>query len=133
MIYENKHRSFQLWAYMVSHNTLIIRSSIRFPDTDGYSDLNDHTIDLEFSGVNYIELPTHFDGLEISFATNDQVQRLTGWMDDRSTAFEICTQGKSYNLVADQFIIGKSDWTFEDRIKDFNLVYPIVLFEFSGR
>lgn len=52
---ELKNRLFKIWAYTVSHNFLILRSTLKYPDQEGYNDSFKYNIDIEFSAVAYLE------------------------------------------------------------------------------
>jgi hypothetical protein len=59
-------RSFKLWLYTVSHSTLIIRSERQYPDVDYDCEYSPNTtIDIVFSGVDYIALPDQLEEVEI--------------------------------------------------------------------
>jgi hypothetical protein len=56
---------FRLWEHTVSHSTLLLRH--RSPSV---------TVDIIFSGVDYMEIPDLFNGLEIGSATAQEEERL---------------------------------------------------------
>jgi len=51
-------RDFRVWDYNVSHDQLLIRSP-KTPDRPT-------NIDIVFVGVRYMDIPTHFQCLEVS-------------------------------------------------------------------
>jgi len=60
-------RKFRIWMYTVSHSTLILRSEKQYSDVDydlKYDEPN-ITIDLIFSGVDFISIPDSFANLEV--------------------------------------------------------------------
>lgn len=65
MNYQSK-RNFRIWHYIVSHSTLIVRSKKQYDDV--YYSIKyspNCTIDIEFSGVEFISLPSNLTGINI--------------------------------------------------------------------
>jgi len=63
--YQSK-RNFRIWHYIVSHSTLIIRSEKQYEDVEYLiKHSSNYTIDIEFSGVEFISLPEKLNGLNI--------------------------------------------------------------------
>ncbi len=58
-----KNREFKIWRYGVSHSKLLIRS----PKNREH----DTTIDIQFYGVEYINIPNKFKNIEISSLSKD--------------------------------------------------------------
>lgn len=56
---------FRMWEYTVSHSTLLLRHRSDFA-----------TVDIIFSGVDYLEIPDTFNGLEIGAPTAQEEERL---------------------------------------------------------
>lgn len=57
-------RSFQLWAYTVSHAQLLLRSN--------KTDRHPRRLEILFRDVASIDLPTRMEGLEVAAATPEQ-------------------------------------------------------------
>jgi hypothetical protein len=62
------HRTFQLWEYLVSHGSLLVRS----PQAEGVKT----NVDIVCTGVEYIEVPRFLRGLEIKEPRPEELQRL---------------------------------------------------------
>ena len=56
---------FRMWEYTVSHSTLLLRHRSDFT-----------TVDIVFSGVDYLEIPDVFNGLEIGAPNAQEKGRL---------------------------------------------------------
>lgn len=54
------NRKFKMWAYVVSHSSLLLRSEMKYPDQDDYSEDEGYNIDLEFWAVSYMNIPLIF-------------------------------------------------------------------------
>jgi hypothetical protein len=66
-------RYFQLWDYQVSHRWMLVRS----PESPRIR----HNVDVLFFGVQFMAIPTYFEGLELGKATPEDaasVRRLVG-------------------------------------------------------
>lgn len=64
-------RRFQVWRYQVGHSQLLIRS-VKSAD-------HPSRIDVLFKGVDVIEMPTNFEGLEIIRDGGRYVLAGKGW------------------------------------------------------
>jgi len=106
--YQNK-RKFRIWHYIVSHSTLIIRSEKQYHDVEYHFKYDPNcTIDIEFSGVEFISLPDIMNGLNIR--KENEVYRF----DDN----------KGHYVKASSCIIGVSQFDqTQDRISDLSLEY----------
>jgi len=56
---------FRMWEYIVSHSTLLLRHRSDFT-----------TVDIIFSGVDYLEIPDMFNGLIIGAPNAQEEERL---------------------------------------------------------
>src|SRR5262249_3878557 len=61
-------RSFQIWAYHISHARMVIRSS----RGEGHP----RNLDMVFLGVDYLSLPSRLEGLEIAEPTAADLDRV---------------------------------------------------------
>ncbi len=64
-------RRFRVWRYSVSHQTLLLRSSVRFA--------GDHTLDAWFDGVAATNLHQGFEPLTVRAAEPDERERIFAW------------------------------------------------------
>ncbi len=64
-----ENRRFQLWAYYVTHGTMLIRSP-----SDAHFETN---IDIICSDVCYVALPRHLGEIKITDASEDEIQKAT--------------------------------------------------------
>ncbi len=112
MTYKN-NRKFKLWAYSVSHSSLIIRSEKQYHDVEYPSEyVPNCTIDIEFSGVEFISLPETLHGLNI--------RRENG-----KYSFD---ENSEHYIKASSCRIGISQFDHtQDRISDLSLDYDEIL------
>lgn len=121
-------RHFKLWAYTVSHNFLILRSPRMYPDQEGYDDTLGYNIDIEFSTVAYLDIPTIMNGIEIHVIEYNISEKLNYYkLNFGCKIYEIKSGGKLYYIAASDCRIGKSRWCYEDRIQNMNLEYEEVM------
>ena len=87
-------RHFQVWDYHVSHARMLIRS----PISPGISTNQD----IIFFGVEFVGIPTSFQGLSLATVPRDEADRAGVPFDefDDSTAFRLESEGRCYYLVA---------------------------------
>jgi hypothetical protein len=64
----SSHRRFRIWSYKVGHLQLLLRAT----KTDDFPT----RIDVLFKGVKEFHLPTAFDGLSISEASDEETLKL---------------------------------------------------------
>lgn len=122
------NRDFKIWAYTLSHSFLIIRGLMKFPDQGGYNDDTNYNIDIEFSAVAYLDIPTTFNGIKITEINNDIPEKLKDFKFDLNyKIFQIETQENSYYIVAGNYRIGTNTWINDDRIQNLNLGYDRIL------
>ena len=102
-------RKFKIWIYSASHSTLIIRSEKQYPDVDYDFKYDDPgiTIDVEFSGVKFISIPSNFNDLLIEkIGDNFIFNNIREWY-----------------VQADSCVIGQSSWDIENVIDNMKLKY----------
>lgn len=127
---ELNNRVFKIWSYTVSHNSLILRSPQKFTDMEDYSVSMSYNIDIEFSDVNYINIPTDLYDLtieEIKKNSDVPTNLLHFKTELKLKIFKILSLGEEYYIVAQSYIIGKNTWISEDRISNINLQHDEVL------
>ncbi len=122
-------RSFKIWAYSISHKTLIIRSEIQYPDVK-YENLYypNCTIDLEFWDVNYIQSVNDFEEVILTEEKNFISKEITDILINKKLkVYNLKTSNKNNYIVAGGCIVGKSNWTIEDKTQNFRLEYEEIL------
>ncbi|MEN9609431.1 MAG: hypothetical protein RLZZ628_245 [Bacteroidota bacterium] len=121
---------FQPWIYIVSHSQMIIRNQT-YPSVRGETDPICDTIDIEFWGIDYINIPTSFRGIDIQIESNpstllqDYKKKWGG-----VKIFKIISEKQIYHIIAAGCVVGKSHWVNEDRLSNFSLKYDEVLMKF---
>ena len=118
-------RTFKIWAYTISHNFLIIRSPMLFEDMNGYNEILNYNIDIEFTAVIYMNIPSVLSGFKIKELKNN-IPDLYKIYDDFKV-YEIESNGNKYYIVAGNYPIGTNKWLFEHRITDMTLQYDNIL------
>ena len=136
MIYSS-NRSFKIWAYTISHCSLLLRSPMKYFDEEGYSSSTAYNIDIEFWAVEYINIPTFLEDILIKKMQKNKVPSFLSpfLADKKNNLFEIQTKKQKYYVVAGGMLIGKNQWGDKDRIFDFhqNLEHDEVLVHGIGR
>jgi hypothetical protein len=117
------NRGFGIWAYTVSHGSLLLRSNMQFPDENDYSIETSFNIDMEFWSVTYISIPTYFENVEIrlideSLLPADIDRRLCKY---DQKIFEFNIDNKKHYIIAAGLLIGTNQWMSEDRIFHYHL------------
>jgi hypothetical protein len=74
-------RRFQFWEYHVSHGSLLIRS----PADARFS----VSIDIMFTGVQYVSLPRHLGEIKIAAAGDDERERIEKLVDIEVTDLKV--------------------------------------------
>lgn len=122
-------RTFKVWAYIPSHNTLILRSLLKYPDEEGFDEKCMYNIDIEFVSVKYMDIPTTLYGIELYELKHDIPEKLKNMITNRDLKiFEIKSHEKQYYIIASDYIIGANEWPLEkDRTKNFNLEYDNII------
>lgn len=86
------NRKFKLWDCRVSHNQVLIRS----PSTPDIST----NVDLVFWGVEFISIPTSFDGLQIVRGVSTKDAGFEFSPSTNGEVFLIETAGRRFVVVA---------------------------------
>ncbi len=116
------NRKFKIWAYSVSHRSLLIRSYLQFHDEEGYSDATSYNIDLEFLFVEYLDIKTVIDSISISIIEKENLitDLKVKFQPYEGKIFEIKSSTQKFHIIADSLLIGTNTWLQEDRIFNFN-------------
>lgn len=122
-------RTFKLWAYTVSHSTLILRSPMKFEDQAGFKEELSFNIDIEFLSVEYIDLPLCLVGVEIERLIENLPSKFENYKLDvlGLSVFQIKSCDNLYYVIASGYIVGKNKWVAEDRISNMFLQYDEIL------
>ena len=107
-------RSFQLWAYSVSHCQLLIRSPRTANDTEN--------IDIAFYGVTFLQLPTNFLGLLVEDGSPEELARITSMVTDPlsvGTVYALTSGGKRSALTAAGISVSRNTLEFSQTDMDF--------------
>lgn len=100
--YPNRH--FQLWEYKVSHGSLLLRSP-RKPTIPT-------NIDIIFVGVEFISAPRHFNGVELTQGTPDDIKSVSGAVGREVQAehvFVLMSEGSRFFVVAAAFKLDENE------------------------
>jgi hypothetical protein len=89
-----------------------------------------NTIDIEFWGIDYLDLPTIFRGISIEIDTFNDCPKLLIHKSNGSKVFKIISEQAICYVVAAGCVVGKSNWMNEDRLDNFSLNYDEVLMKF---
>ena len=98
-------RRFQVWEYQMSHGMLLVRSS-RSPEQAT-------NIDLLFVGVEYMDLPSSMDGLELDAPTTIELSHLaarTGKPIAAPAVTMLVTGGGRFTVVGTTITVSENDW-----------------------
>ncbi|MES2485822.1 MAG: hypothetical protein V4581_07725 [Bacteroidota bacterium] len=122
-------RNFKLWSYTVSHKSLILRSPLFSKDITevGYDPALVNNIDIEFSGVEYLNMPSFFSGIKVEVLLDNIVnfEPYLQWPHDR--VFKIIASEGIFHIIASSCVIGTSSWLGKDRISNPQLKYDLIL------
>jgi hypothetical protein len=91
-------REFQTWEFRVSHGQLLIRSPKSKADPRNY--------DVIFQGVEFMEIPQYFTGLQIVDATEGEITRVHDLVPKRTRGikvFALLTSGQRFLVAAAVF------------------------------
>lgn len=100
-------RKFKLWFYQVSHSEAIIRSPKRHLEK-----IYDTNVDIYLGDIEYMEMPTNIQELEISNATVEDVDYIsekTGKAIAKEKIIVFISQGRKYYVVASIVKMMKND------------------------
>lgn len=117
------NRKFKIWAYTVSHSSLLIRSIMQYDDEEGYSEGTSYNIDLEFSFVEYMDIKAVWDSISVSTVekenlTSDLKEKFGSY---EGKIFEIESNKEKTYIVAHNLLIGTNKWGLEDRIFNYHM------------
>ncbi|REC49484.1 hypothetical protein [Chryseobacterium pennipullorum] len=117
MIFYSK-RKFKIWAYTVSHSSLLLRSVMQYGDEEGYSEETSYNIDLEFSFVEYMDIKTLWDSISVSIVEKETLRSDLKEKFElyEGKIFEIETNKEKTYIVAYSLLIGTNKWGLDDRI-----------------
>jgi hypothetical protein len=106
-------RQFRLWEARVSHDQLLIRS----PKDKAH----EHNLDIRFSEVEYLELPTRFSGITVSSSEAADVARAEARLSKRVSpdrVFVLIERDRRFLVVAAGIVIQENDLdTFESSLE----------------
>ncbi len=107
-------RSFQVWAYSVSHGQLLIRSpkSIETPEN----------VDVAFFGVAMMELPAGFLGLKIEDASDQDIAAAKMRVQDPDRirrVYALESREKRYLVAATDLRVSKNGFDYRETDLDF--------------
>lgn len=126
----SNNRNYKLWHYYSSHNCLIIRSEKQYPDVKYQNKYDSNcTIDIEFTGVEYVDIPASLEKIAINIV-EDIPKKFLKFINKNEKVFQISTNSiNNYYIIASNLIIGESDWGFDkDKLSDINLEYSNIVF-----
>ncbi len=109
------NRSFQLWAYSVSHAQLLIRSPRSKEDPKN--------IDVAFFGVGLIEVPSGFIGLTIEDASTKEAKavrrRRLRDSSDVDHVYRLITDDEVFFVVAAHLRVSENSLDYRETDLDF--------------
>ena len=119
----NSRRTFKFLAYTVSHCSLLLRSMMKFPDQDHYSEDNSYNIDIEFWAVTYINIPALLSSISIRQISDNRLPQYINrrFLIHNEKIFEIQSGEEKYYIIAGGLLIGTNRWEKEDRIFNYDL------------
>lgn len=97
-------RLFRLWEFRVSHSELLLRS----PKGRG----GDRNLDVKFEGVDYLEMPTKLNELEVSNGSAEDVlhaEKRLGRPVPPAQVFCIGSRGERFLIVAGYYRTQEND------------------------
>ncbi len=106
------NRLFRFWEAVVSHDEMLIRGHRLATDEDDGKPAN---VDIIFSGVKYLNIPTMFKGLEIDDPTDEEVETARAEEDSRSFkpswVHILVINEKRYMIVAPYMLVHENNWS----------------------
>ncbi len=126
------NRKFQIWGYHVSHGFLLLRSCWHFLEEElgelGYSLDLTYNIDIEFVGVDYLDMPTNLKGITIhKLVTNLPKKFMEYPIPLGCKIFEIISCKKSYYIIASSCLVAKNRWILDESRLNNNTEYDEIL------
>ncbi len=118
----NSERRFRIWAYTVSHSSLLLRSEMKYPDQDNYMENMSYNIDLEFWAVSYINIPSDLFGISIKEIAEENLPKEISreLLIHDMKIFELESGKSKYYVIAGGLLVGKNRWENQDRIFEYN-------------
>ena len=121
MLYTSS-RKFRIWAYSVSHSFLLLRSTYNEDE-----EKNGFNIDIEFAGVEYLDMPITLQGITIEELKENLPEKFTKYQNSiRYRVFRI-ESDTNYYIVAANYLVGRDNWIGEDRMINSSLIYDKIL------
>ncbi|MEO0043070.1 MAG: hypothetical protein RL329_2518 [Bacteroidota bacterium] len=102
---------------------MILRSQIWLEE----SQERPNTIDIEFWGIDYLDLPTLFRGISIEIESAVTCPKGVKHQSKGSKLLKITSEGEVYYVIAAGCIVGTSNWMLRDRLTDLSLKYDEIL------
>ncbi len=116
MLYSSTRR-FQFWDYTVSHQQLLLRSPLSSDQATN--------IDIVFLGVDFLQIPSAFEGLQLSQATVQETAKVAeslNCIDSSCRVFSLRSQNRHYYVAAAAFIIYENQLElFESSLEYFSI------------
>ena len=110
-------RKFKLWAYSISHKSLVLRSEMQYEDVEyDYKLERNVTIDIEFYGVSLVNIPTFIDIIDINQESVIDLSSMNV-VDEGQKVYQI---NEDFHIIASGYLIGESEWG-ADLCRIFNL------------
>jgi hypothetical protein len=123
-------RNFFLWAYTVSHNFLVLRSPMEYPDVDNYSLGKGDNIDIEFSAVSYLDLPTKLIKPSFRVLNHEVPEKFQEFIfSQKLKLIEIEAENGLFYIVSSGFQIGRNKWIETDRSVNPILKHDFLIWE----
>ena len=122
-------RPFKLWGYTISHKYLLFRSEKQYDDIDYPSKYKPNsTLDIEFWGVAYMNIPTHFNTLTINHNKEYDGKEFNGLSNNEDLKyFDLYDGEDKYCIIAAGCIIGQSNWYEKSRLRNPELEYEKII------
>lgn len=98
---------------------------MKYKDVEGF-EMASCNIDIEFSAVEYLDIPRSLSGIWINDVTGNAPKKFSNFS-PRFKVYEIKSEEKIYHIVAGGYRIGKNEWGLEDRISNMTLEYDEIL------
>ena|SRR5689334_18174303 len=115
------NRKFRMWGYSVSHCFLLLRSTYNEDQ-----EKNGYNIDIEFAGVEYLDVPTTLQGISIEELTENLPEKFSKYQGSlRHRVFQIRSEA-NYYIVAANYLVGKNT-SEEDKMINSFLKYDKIL------
>jgi hypothetical protein len=109
---------------------MVIRTQTSLTKSEAIASPIIETIDIEFWGIDYVDIPTSFEGLSIQVEAFSNNPKLLNYKEREAKLFKIVSGTMMHYIVAAGCVIGKSHWINEDRLANFSLNYDEVLMKF---